>query len=212
MKTMSVMCVALLAVCFLAGCRDDSTPVNPPQSVAFDGVEAVSGPPAQSGPYVVRFDDVYALWFIDVERNLGVIIGDDIVEFCSSGIPDFEIVSIMDVNLPNDQAAVIDIMWGQHMTASVWPFTTFNCDLFLNTPPLATGYVNFRYTDNDLYAWMHEDPKRMNSYGITANGLVKTPDFYHGALTVRARILFQAPDNYYLDNSQIHYVRTRSGH
>ena len=95
-------------------------------------------------------------------------IGADFVEFCN-GIVNFDIVGLMEISVPEDANRLIDLQKGR-VRVSVWPFTTFDCDLFASTTPLATGMVDFIYTDNDLLVFLNPDNVNHNAFGFQAHG------------------------------------------
>ena len=61
------------------------------------------------------------------------------------------------------------------MRTSVWPFTDFDCALFLNVPPLATGLASFVQNDTDLFPGLNPDRYNMNSVAFSAHGALYAP-------------------------------------
>ena len=129
---------------------------------------ASSNPPATSGPIVIRFDDAFAMFDVDTNAGISSILGADPNEFCI-GIIDFDTVSFMDVDVPEDANRISEKLSG-HVRASVWPFTVFDCNLFLTVPPLATGMAKVKGTDNDLVVFLNPDNVNANAFGYNAHG------------------------------------------
>jgi len=130
----------------------------------------LADPPAQSGFRVFRFEDgVNIAWAIaDYNKGQHAIIGLDIREFCM-GVVDFDVVFAQAVFL--DQGQIVVNANGEART-EVFPFPQFDCDLFMNVDPLATGTSRVRYTDNDY----NISGTRTNSFGIVAQGTLQSFD------------------------------------
>jgi hypothetical protein len=200
MKSLAFICVALLGVLCLVSCSNEGTPANPSQDIELEQAASES-PPASSGPYVIRYD--YQTWFLVYDERQGTmaIIGLDVWDVCS-GVGDVEVISIMDITERNEQEAINSIFSGDNLSVSVWPILPVNCGLALEEP-LAVGHVDMRGTDNDVFAWLHEDPKRMNSFGLTAHGRVETPGGDSGLVSIISRIVWRQNEGFYLINEKI---------
>lgn len=158
----------LMAITLLPMACQNSTiaPVEPPDS----GALALAEPPAASG-VVVRFEGLAGFPFfvtIDSERGLTAIQGIDIVQACQ-GNPTFESVGIQQIQNPS--GAVGELLKGDDLTTSVWPFAGFNCFLFTTTDPLATGTSSILRHDNDIAV----SGSRTNAFGWRGSG-----DLYNG--------------------------------
>ena len=132
----------------------------------FVAAFAVADPPEASG-IVLRGDDTWALVYFDDSGTKLVVYGADMVEYCQ-GIVDFDIWQYADKYLPIDEV-VATITKGDGVRTTVWPFAVFDCNLFLNVPPLATGPSDVVYTDNNFY-WDESD--RAMSWNLSAHGVL----------------------------------------
>lgn len=108
---------------------------------------AFADPPPFSG-IVVRDSDPSAFTWIDAEAGLRVVVGADMDEYCA-GIINFDLIAYQDVNLSSGR--IVSNMRG-FMQTTVWDFLEFDCDLFTSVDPVASGFANFRWVDNDLLA------------------------------------------------------------
>ena len=205
MKSLAFVCVALLGVLCLVSCSNEGTPANPSQDIELEQVASES-PPSSSGPYVIRYDDQYWFLVVDERRGTMAIVGLNVWEFCT-GVGDVEVVHIMEVTERNDQEAINQILHGDNMSVAVWPILPVSCDLMFEEP-IAVGHVDLRGTDNDLFAWMHEDPKRVNSYGISAHGAVETPGGDSGLLSLHSRIVWRQNEGFKVINEKINLALT----
>jgi hypothetical protein len=70
--------------------------------------------------------------------------------------------------LPTDDI-IKDLTKGDSVQTSVWPFGSFECYLFENVPPLATGTSDAVSTDNNLFG---ENVNRANSWNFSAHGVL----------------------------------------
>lgn len=128
-------------------------------------------PPSESGPNVIRYDAGVGLFFIDPDAGTSVVMGGNVAEFCQGG--GLDVVSVMRVNVPQDTDRIKRLISG-NVQASVWPFTTFDCNLYITTLPTAEGMVHLRNNDNDLVSFLR-DNNNINSYGWKANGAMYSP-------------------------------------
>lgn len=133
----------------------------------------ISDPPDQSGPIVFRFEGFtpsIPIWVPDMKRGISASLGIDTIDFCTTFTFDtVEPVSIKNILVPEDPNRVNEQISG-YVLAQVWPFTVFDCAMFLSVPPLATGYVKVNGTDNDLFVFNNPDNVNHNAFGITAHG------------------------------------------
>ncbi len=129
-------------------------------------------PPSESG-VVTRLDREFAVFDVDEKAGISSVLGVDPVVFCSGG-SDFDFLSYADKAVQGDLRSV---RRGQgDVTASVWPFTVFDCSLFLTEMPLATGMASVVDTDNDYFGLERCDEKQnINSFGHRAHGALHSP-------------------------------------
>ncbi len=128
---------------------------------------ALAEPPASSG--VVTRDSYNGGW-VDVDMNAGMlsVLGFDIVQWCTDGAP-FDVISYSDKLVQSGLR--LNTLEKAELTASVWPFTVFDCELFTSIPPLATGLASYRLHDNDLFGnEFCEEKNNANAFGRKANG------------------------------------------
>lgn len=133
---------------------------------------ALAEPPASSG--VVTRDSYNGGW-VDVDPNAGMlsVLGFDIVQWCTDGAP-FELISYSDKLVQSGLR--LNTLEKAELTASVWPFTVFDCDLFTTVAPLATGTASYRLHDNDLFGnEFCEEKNNANAFGRKANGTLYSP-------------------------------------
>jgi len=151
----------------VAGCQNERatvTTVTAPEAV----VAVETGPPATSGPIVIRGTTVFAVVQADYKRGLLVIFSANMSEYCN-GIYDFDIINFMDIDTQDDALRVAELLKGD-VTTSVWATTVFDCAFFLNNNPLAEGTAHLVSTDNDVLAYLFPDTPNANAYGWMAQG------------------------------------------
>lgn len=175
MKRVTILWAILLMALLVIGCNDQQAPVSMSKNTPVLPSNLAKGPPASSGPIVIRSQTLFAVFFIDSDKGISASIGADPVEFCN-GIVNFDIVELQEISVPEDANRLIDLIKGSNVTASVWPFATFDCDLFATTTPLATGTVKLVNTDNDLLVFLNPDNRNANAFGFTAQGKLTRPD------------------------------------
>ncbi len=141
----------------LVACTDTQAPID--QQPLFN----FSNGPDQSG-IVSRASGAYAASWSDAATGWRVVFGADMLEFCA-GIISFDELQWADKVLPTDDRIVS--LNAYEARTSVWPFTAFDCTLFTTVDPLATGYSDFKWVDNDLTFSEHPN---VNSWGFKANG------------------------------------------
>lgn len=171
MKTVitAILCMSFLLI---VGCGSDQSPT---EVTAPDQPGILKDQPPMTGATILRYDDFFAVTYVDIVNNLRVVFGVDMELFCND-IFEPDIVSIMDIVNPNDQNLVNELLRGEDLQCWVYPLTPFDCEIFLAEGPIATGYVDLVSTDNDFYAFLEErTANRVNSFGTTANGTLYTP-------------------------------------
>jgi hypothetical protein len=131
-------------------------------------------PPASSG---IVSRDSYNGGYFDVDTNSGLlsIIGFDVVQWCNEE-DDFSFDTFFYADKDLQDGFRLNTSENAYVQASVWPFTDFNCELFLTIDPLATGMANYRMHDNDLFGLRYcEEKNNMNAFGRRANGTLYSP-------------------------------------
>jgi len=160
---------ALLAIAFL-GCSDEEPVTRPTISQELD-----KDPPAQSGPRVARFED-YTYWFFsDLESELTIVVGLEVLPFCEDGIFNVDVIEMQEVTNPQTQDLVNTLVHGDDLVVTVWPLVEGYCYEFLENDPIAWGTMDVVATDNDLYAWLN-DQNRTNTWGFAGHGSLETAD------------------------------------
>lgn len=140
---------------------------------------AVADPPAESGPYVVRFEDApgWAGWVVaDAKRGYFSVIGFDPYEFCSTaGESGIDIMSVQAVQNPQNETQYNVLLKMEDVYAAVWdwvPGTPITCSYIFTNLPIAVGTADGTYTDNDLFANLDLDEERTNTWTLSAHGIV----------------------------------------
>jgi len=160
-----VSIIAVLALSLVVSC--DQQPVEPVADTAAEiPAFKIGNGPSESG-VVLRGETGWALAVTDFESGLQLILGTDIVEYCS-GIIDFDVVSFMDVWV-NDRPLLSKIH-GEDVRTTVWPFTDFDCGLFTTVDPVASGVSDVVTTDNDVFGV--GDGNNANAWGFSAHGIL----------------------------------------
>ena len=143
-------------------------------SVALFSSVATAVPPESSG-VVMRGTTGMGFVFVDVKAGLLATLGTDPPDFCS-GSGDIDFVAWQDMNMRNGFRWVT-INKGSDVRAHVYEFSAFDhydsvCEGVLDgVLPLATGYVNYRYRDNDYAAMQNcESKENFNSFGFSFEG------------------------------------------
>lgn len=152
-------------------------------ALLYSGLVAADPPPASG--VVIRDEAEVGVTWVDFDSGLRVILGADIVEFCS-GIIDFDVVNSQSVEPPVGEDWIIERLYGE-VRAQVFDFLDFDCDLFVNNEPVAAGYVMLTTTDNDLF---QSGPPNANAWGWMAHGAVYSPDGDVFALSAILRNLY----------------------
>lgn len=173
MRYVSITSVVLLVAVLVAGCSEEAvlTAASEGPELSISSPSNVGSPPASSGPYVVRSERGYAIFYVDPRTGVSAIHGVDIVEFCTSGAT-FDVVEFQRITLPSEVGRFIDVLRGDDLTTSVWPFPTFSCALYTTTDPLATGTVDLVLTDNDILP--NGGGGNWNAFGWQTHGRLST--------------------------------------
>ena len=153
---------ALLCGFLMVGC--DQQPAEPPINLAgatpaFD----IGNAPGASGA-VIRLQDGVGLVWTDGNTGLQVILGVDIRAFCT-GPADFDVITFQDIFAAD--RPILEVGQGTVQT-SVWGFTGFDCGLFTTEDPLASGYSDLLFQDNDLLGAFGDH--NANAWGYQAHG------------------------------------------
>jgi len=167
MRTLSIPVAAAVSAAFLGSCGE---PVG--HNLAPPLFNFTNGP-ASPGPNIIRSATMFAVFHADNRRGVSAVYGTDVVQLCLGNVA-FDVVSLQEITVPQEAGRFIDLIQGAAVTASVWPFTAFDCTLFLNTAPLATGLVDLVNTDNDLLVFLR-DNTNANAFGFTAQGTLTRP-------------------------------------
>lgn len=183
MRTHFIRFAAALLPVVLAGC---SEPMH--DEAAAPSLDFTNGP-TSPGPYIIRSEGWFGYGHADYRRGVSATYGFDPVELCQ-GTYDPELVPIQEIGVPQDVDRFIALQRGP-VSAQVWPFTDFDCTLFLNNAPLATGLVQLVYTDNDFLAWLR-DPTNQNAWGWTAGGTLTRPDGSQAELQAVIRLVYDS--------------------
>ena len=134
---------------------------------------ALSDPPAQSGPRVLRYNFDTAFVFSDFDSGLFVAFGVNMADYCND-VFEFEEFTFMDVLVDEDSNRLLGPGYGEVYTA-VWGFPENDCARFTTELPLAEGMITLRLNDNDVYAWEFNERSNKNSYSFRANGPMWSP-------------------------------------
>lgn len=171
--TSKLPCLALAGGLLLAtgACTDTTTA---PETAAPVPEFNFSNGPLMPGPNIVRSQNTYAMAYVDPDAGLLAVIGTDIVAFCTSGAP-FDIVDLQTISVPEDANRLNRLIQGDDMTASVWPFTSFDCGLFTTMDPVGTGMVKLVQTDNDVLTFLNPDSRNANAFGFRVHGALTDP-------------------------------------
>jgi hypothetical protein len=172
MKRVAIIGVMLLMTLFVVGCNDQNAPTAVPQSTPVVASSlAKGGPPANSGPIVVRYEDGAYFFVEDTERQLVSVHTTFNGFFCQPSTV-FELVDFQHAFTPT--GAVRSIIKGETFVRVYGPanfddvFSNF-CDFIRNGPRLAEGTANLVYHDNNYVVWPPPGPGA-NAAGIESNG------------------------------------------
>jgi hypothetical protein len=105
---------------------------------------AIANPPAESGSFVVRYEEQTGFIQTDFEGGYNIVFGIDPREFCAE-IYNFDTFAFQEITLP-DMERLTQFLKGE-VRAFVWPFTgpdDYECEVWLTVPPLLEGMAKFR--------------------------------------------------------------------
>ena len=174
---------------------------------------ALADPPPQSGPIVFRYETYWGWAYRTAE--LRAVHGFDIVHWCSLGCPGDpvnpdcfitdELHTVQDIVSPADVDLILSLIKGDDLWTTVWPWmpglTLCETVEARQGVPLAFGTVDLIATDNDVYAPVVHN--RMNSYKISAQGAVETPEGDRHQFSGRLKCIWHPERNPGRCNSKI---------
>ena len=168
--------VILLAI-LIMGCnqQDDAIVSSVPADPVDSGAQLLKSP-AQSGPYVVRYETYlpgFGVIIPDEKSGLTVFIAVDNEAWCSGeGLSAFDIVPLMEIAVPSELDRFLGIQKGVVQT-SVHEGVFNNgglCEFVENHPLLAKGTSYIVSTDNDEFPYIGDDHENTNAFGLRARG------------------------------------------
>jgi hypothetical protein len=120
-------------------------------------------------------------WVVDPASGVAAFYGGDLLAICREEPDAHDLVDVMEVDIQDIRNNMV--LSGKDVGASLWdhapPFRVPGLcrDILARGSPMASGTANVRFTVADLEAMF--DPTRENrhraSYGMTAQGLLTTP-------------------------------------
>jgi hypothetical protein len=163
---------------------------------------AAAGQPDSSGP-VVRLDEMGGVWYEDAEDGLVLLTGGTAEAGCTDQF-DGNPLQAQIVETPT--GALVLLVEAREVEAWLYTSPTVSdlCAIVLGggTPPLlATGTVDFRINDNDLFA----SQTRTNSFGDRAHGTLTGLDGSSWNITAQSRAVVLPSDD-----GTCHCVHVRS--
>ncbi len=167
MRALNFAAALSLVAALAVGCSDQNAPTATGEAPTPPQFNFTNNPDA--GPIIVRGQTVFAVFWVDPKREISAVAGADVVEFCS-GVVDFDLVDFQDHIPPGDATRIMEVLHGDDIRASAWPFDFFDCGLFLSETPLAEGLVDMRSTDNDLLVFLDPENKNHNAFGFNVHG------------------------------------------
>lgn len=140
MRRIALTLVPLL----LFACEQQTTPPEFAPSYAIDNAPDFTG-------IVIRGQDPAGTNWGDPVRGLRITIGYDPVDRCldPANYTDYDLVIWADKFLPTGRDNSLN-QWKDARIA-VWPFFANDCALFSTIQPLATGYGDANWLDNDFF-------------------------------------------------------------
>ena len=140
-----------------------------------ESMRGIANAPEQSGPYLFRFEEIFAILLIDLEKGISVTMGVDEIAFCNGEVFwDFAMTQFIDI--PNDELRAIALQQDETYT-EVFDGAYAGgdlCDFFTNTPILAEGMSKFIYNDNDVF--YSDATNNTNSWGFRCHGRLMNQD------------------------------------
>ena len=174
MKNFLVIALVAFGIFIATSCNEQS----PTDNAVNNTTMLLKGPPTESG-VVIRYQDEFITLWNDEQSGLVLGIGaTDFENFCGSGSTN-DILNFQDIISPSDESGqrIIEKVMGDNVSLTVWensdwPNNIGFCELF-SIEPIATGYGNFSYNDNDLNGTSETN---LNRFGLLANGIVMNSD------------------------------------
>jgi hypothetical protein len=130
---------------------------------------ALASPP--SAGIVLWYDDAFSFGFPDPRSGLAAWFGIDIAAACSGGDPNFSLIHYKDLTLPQADQRIIRVANSDALPVTVWRVEDLDeggCPIG-SAAPIASGQVRVRNTDNDVLAFIGDNPNA-NAWGLTAQG------------------------------------------
>lgn len=165
-----IFCSLLLLIAF--GCGDEGITATSTSTADLPLLSPANGP-SSPGPFIIRSESGFGCFYTDPQAGMTAVIGFDLVDLCTNGPPPIhDIVEFQSINVPADEDRFIYIAGGTDVTASVWPSSigpyllNQDCGFLGTIDPLATGTVEFTWTDNDNNP-AASDGRNANSYGLS---------------------------------------------
>lgn len=165
---------------------------------------AFADPPSNSG-IVFRTDleRAFLWWYHDDAKGLGLAVGSDVVSICSGGQVAPVILRFSDKDI-QDGLRLVANRRVEDASASVWPFTEFDCERFLTELPLAAGEVDRSVHDNDWFGNRYCDLKNnMNAFSHSIHGTLYSPFGEKRQLSAHYWGLFDCDTQTLLNNMKI---------
>jgi hypothetical protein len=172
MRRVSVFIALTLFV--IAGCSGEEQALTAPTmeaQVQNTSASSFNNAPAESG-VVVRGGRIDGVYFIDAKRGLTAFLGFDPVELCD-GTATGEFIAWQDINLPQHEGRIVEILQGRDMQMSVWPFASEDCADYYTGEAIGYGRGDVVSTDNDLLAWFFDRPSS-NAANLVFHGSITT--------------------------------------
>lgn len=188
MKKLLLAPFILLVAIAVMGCTDAApTELAAPSDAAPARGANKNGPPAQSGPHVVRWDDTPIMAIVDDVTGTIAGIGHDAIKGCqierdTGEWPAWEVwVDLKSIKLvmksKDDVPRNMATIKGDDLAVTVWrhPGPATCQEILDGVTLLGYGKAKLTWTDNDFGTGENTEP-RTNAYGASANGFVTTPE------------------------------------
>ena len=160
----------VVVLAFFVAVSCDQQPIGPDTDQVAEAPVFNFTKNPDAGPKIFRGDDLeWAVFWMDFKRGRSAVVGIDVKEFCLGNV-DLALVDFQDVYPPRDDVRIVEVLHGDDLPASAWPFTYWDCGRFLTEKPLAEGYVDMRSTDNDLNTYLYPDTRNKNPWGFRVHG------------------------------------------
>ncbi len=152
---------------------DDTNAISEADAFA----KGIGNAPEQSGPYLIRIDDIGAYFLVDSKTGLSLGFGADKIAFCNGDPDPFEVEPIQFIDIPSNELRLIFLQQGEvyaEVFNGIWDGSIPFCNFLLNTPVLAEGMVQFIYTDNDYLGLSNSN--NTNTWGARVHGRLLNED------------------------------------